>query len=55
MNNNNETTNINPENINVGNLGTKPVIKYSWKTGTPIIIDTIRNSKPIKEKKMDGL
>ena len=31
--------NKNPENISVGNLGTKPVLKYSTNTGIPNIKD----------------
>lgn len=37
----------NPQTINVGNLGTRPVSKYSIKIGSITIIDVINRSKEI--------
>ena len=47
--------NINPLNIRVGNLGTKPVLKYSTNTGVPNDTDITKNIKLIIPKKLSGL
>ncbi len=46
---------MNPENINVGNLGTKPVLKYSINTGIPNIRDISKNNNPNILKNIVGL
>ena len=53
--NNNEITKNILATINVGNLGTSPVLKYSTSTGIPIIMDIISTIVPKILKKNAGL
>lgn len=46
---------IKPQAISVGNLGTRPVFRYSRKTGTNRITETAINNRASIPKKCSGL
>lgn len=54
-NNNSEIVNNKVETINVGNLGTKPVLKYSINIGYKKIIPDKATITEMKEKNEKGL